>query len=538
MATTQQFEDETTSGSPDRRKLLGLALGGGLALTGLAAPTPAQTAPQFPIAPTLPATLSDLSGSLNLSSSLSWHLARRVCPAPTAAIAASIGKTGYARWIDQQLHPGSIKDTVANKMITKHLSWATKTTRTVDKQSHGESWRAGKAMSISRTLRQIYTKRYLFESMVDTMGDHLYVAADGKASAFAGWFDWAVLRKHALGKYSSMLKAAITHPGMLIYLDNWENSADNPNENLGRELLELHTVGVGNYTEADVRHSALLLTGHGLDWDTYSYKFNKWDHYVGPIKVMGFTHPNASRDAGPDALNRYLSYLAHHPATARHLCRRLAVRYVRDDPSDAFVEYLAGVYLSHDTSLAAVMRALLLSSEFASSIGSKWRRPQEAMATIIKTQVPSAIKPKGKQSGDLWKMTGTVQWLLYTAGHQPRMWPVVNGYPDQAADWMTTQDMLAHFNSAFARVFWKDKEIPVKSWAKALGITPGMAVDKAAARIASRLTGYSWSASDLAVITKRLRGGSSSTVLSKAQITNRLPLAVHLVFCSPYFMLR
>ncbi len=523
--------------APDRRQLFGLAVGTGLALTSLANAPEAAAAP-LPSAPILPQRLSTLSGSLELSSTLAWHLARRVCPAPTAAIVADINKRGYNAWIERQLYPSKLKDTTAKTMVTKHLSWATKTTKQVAKASHGQPWRAGKAMSTSRTIWQLYTKRYLFESMVDTMADHLYISADGKANSFVGWFDWTVLRKYALGKYSNMLYAAITHPAMQIYLDNHLNSADNPNENLGRELLELHTVGVGNYTEDDVRQSALLLTGHGLDWKKYTYRFAEWDHYVGPLKIMDFTHPNASRKAGPDALRKYLWYLAHHPATARRIARRLAVRYVSDSPSDALVESLAQVYLNNDTSLRATMRALLHSDEFKNSIGEKWRRPQEAMATMIKAQKPGKIKPNGKQSGNLWNILGTVEWLLSTGGHVPRMWPVVNGYPDQARDWMATQDMLAHFDAAFARVNWKDKEIPVKSWASALGITTKMTAEQAAARITYRLTGYSWNAADLAVVTARLRGGYTGATLTKTQIKNRLPLAVHLVFCSPYFMLR
>lgn len=535
MDTTAKVETATPTAHA-RRELLALGIGGGLAISGLTKPTEALALP-VPNAAPLPEQIAHLQGSLRLVSTPAWHLARRVCPAPTSSIAAKINKTGYTKWIDQQLRPSKIKDVLAAKLVKKHLSWATKTTKTVEKQSHGESWRAGKALSISRTVRQIYTKRYLLESMVDTMADHLYISADGKASGFVAWFDWAVLRKHALGKYSTMLYKAITHPAMLIYLDNHLNSADNPNENLGRELLELHTVGVGNYTEADVRQSALLLTGHGLDWKSYKYKFHKWEHYVGPLKVMGFRHANASRSAGPDALKRYLYYLAHHPATARHLCRRLAVRYVSDNPSTALVEYLAKVYLRHDTSLAAVIRALLLSKEFRSSVGAKWRRPQETMATMIKLQSPSSIKPKGKQSGNLWGILGTVGWLLSVGGHQPRMWPVVNGYPDQASDWMATQDVLAGFDAAFARVFWKDKEIPVKSWSAALGVKPGMTAEQIAAKITYKITGYRWSATDLAVITNRL-SSNPKRVFTKSWIKKRLPKAVHLVFCSPYFMLR
>lgn len=528
IADTEQYRPQLHP----RRDLIGLGVGGGLAIAGLANAAPALAA--LPSA--LPAATSTLSNKLDLTSSLAWHLARRVCPAPTNSIAGEITKLGYDAWIERQLYPSKIDDTLAKKIIAKHLSWAGKTTRQVDKASHGEPWRAGKAMSISRTIRQIYTKRYLFESMVDVLGDHLYVGADGKAGSFAGWFDAAVLRKHALGKFSDMLAAAIRHPGMLIYLDNQLNSADNPNENLGRELLELHTVGAGNYTEADVRNSALLLTGHGLNWKTYTYAYSKWDHHVGPLKIMGFTHPNASREAGPDALSTYLAYLAHHPATARHVCRRLAVRFVSDSPSDALVEALARVYLSNGTSLRAVMRALLHSDEFKGSIGAKWRRPQELMATMTKLAKPSAIKPKGKQGKDLWSITGTMQWLLYTCGHQPRMWDTVNGYPDQAKVWTSTQAMLANFDTVYARVFWKDKEVPTKSWPSALGIKAGMTAQAAAARTTYLLTGYTWSATDLAVVVAKF--GSPTKVLTKAQIKERLPVAVHLVFCSPYFMLR
>lgn len=536
MNSISPSESPTATTGTSRRQALALALGSGIVASGLA-PTPAQAAPA-PVRAVRPEQISALADGLQLRSSPAWHLARRVCPAPTAAVVSQITKKGYDAWIEQQLSPGKIKDTRANELVSTYFSWATKTTKQVDKASHGQPWRAGKAMSVSRTVRQIYTERHLLESMVDTMGDHLYISAEGKADSFVAWFDWAVLRKYALGRYSDMLYAAITHPAMLIYLDNQLNSADNPNENLGRELLELHTVGVGNYTEADVRQSALLLTGHGLDWDKLVYHFEPWDHYVGPITVMGFSHPNASRSAGPDALRKYLGYLAHHPATAKHVCRRLAVRYVSDTPSDALVARLAAVYLANGTSLRAVMRALLHSDEFRSSVGQKWRRPQETLSTMIKAQKPGRIKPKGSQRGDLWDMLGTVQWLLYRGGHQPRMWPVVNGYPDQAGDWMATQDMLAHFDAAFARTSWTDKEIPVASWAKALGITTAMTPEQAAARVAYQLTGYSWDSDDLAVVAARLRGDHRGRTLTKQQITERLPLAVHLVFCSPYFMLR
>jgi hypothetical protein len=498
------------------------------------------------MAPVMPAVIGDLADSLDLQSSHAWHLARRVCPAPTKAIADEIERLGTAAWINKQLNWSRISDTTADKLVKKHLSFATMTTHQLYKASHGEAWRGGTALSISRIIRQVFTKRYLYESMVDTMSDHLYVCADGKASDLVAWFDWSVLRKYALGKFSDMLSAAVHHPALLVYLDNQYNSADNPNENLGRELLELHTVGVDHYTEEDVRSSALLLTGHGYNWAKNTYRFTADEHYFDPdqpLTIMGRTYPNAKASDGPAALKAYLNDLAHHRGTAERIARRLAVRYVSDTPSAALVNKLADVYQDKDTSLAAVMKALLLSSEFADSVGSKWRRPQETMTTMVKARRPYTIHTTKNevQTKNLWDIAGTPYWLLSQENHQPRMWPVVNGFPDQAAEWMGTQAMLSAFYSANARTNWgNDEDWPSKygSWRSALGLKKGMLAADAAAKITLNLTGYTWPRDHLDIVISRLKGGGTAETLDSDQLKNNLGRALDFIFCSPYFRLR
>lgn len=96
-----------------------------------------------------------------------------------------------------------------------------------------------------------------------------------------------------------MLYTAMKHPAMLVYLDNQLNSKDNPNENLGRELLELHTVGVGNYDETDVRQSALILTGHSYNWEKRAYHYEPGKHYTGPVKVRGSPIPTPPLPTAP-----------------------------------------------------------------------------------------------------------------------------------------------------------------------------------------------------------------------------------------------
>lgn len=529
----------TVAPPSSRRALLGLIAAGGVAASGLGELGSAVAAPlPVPQAPVLPAAVPELAKGLKPKSSTYWHLARRVSAAPTKALAKEIKQVGYNKWIDRQLNWTKIKDTQADSLVKKYLSYATMTGAAVHKASKKQAWKAGKAMSVSRTIRHVFTKRHLYESMVDTMGDHLYISAQGKADQFVAWFDWAVLRKYALGKYSAMLHAAIRHPAMLQYTDNNVSSADSPNENLGRELLELYTVGVGNYTEADVRNSTLILTGHSFDWETRKYRYNPQQHYVGRVKAMGFSHANSSAADGPAVLKAYLSYLAKHPATARNIARRLAVRYVSDVPSEALVKRLAQVYRAEKTSLAAVLRSLLRSSEFAGSVGAKWKRPQETIATMVRLRKPATIKPAATQAENVWGITGTVQWLLHLENHQPRMWPVIDGYPDQAGDWCSTQAMLAHWYSANARVNWgDDKEWPSKSWAGALGVKKGQKADEVARSLTLAITGYTWPAKHLATVTARLRGNGGKK-LTADQVKYNLGPTLHFIFASPYFKLR
>jgi len=134
-----------------------------------------------------------------------------------------------------------------------------------------------------------------------------------------------------------LLIACSLHPAMRFYLDNWKSVKNKPNENQGRELLELHTVGRGaGYTEAMVKDSAKLLSGYTADWGTtFAVTYDPNKHTTGAVQVLDFTHPNASAD-GQAATLAYLKYLANHPATAKNLARKIATYFVRDDPSTVF----------------------------------------------------------------------------------------------------------------------------------------------------------------------------------------------------------
>src|SRR5690606_39213187 len=118
-----------------------------------------------------------------------------------------------------------------------------------------------------------------------------------------------------------------------LHLDTWTSTRRTPNENHGRELLELHTVGrAAGYTEAMVRDSARILSGYTIDAGrTWRPSYDPGRHATGPVQVLGFRHANADAD-GRAVTEAYLRYLARHPATARRIARKLAVRFVSDRP--------------------------------------------------------------------------------------------------------------------------------------------------------------------------------------------------------------
>ena len=213
--------------------------------------------------------------------------------------------------------------------------------------------------------------------MTEFFENHLHVPVqDDGVFGFRAAYG-KLIRSHALGRFDQMLVAAITHPAMGTSLDNASSTKSAPNENLGRELLELHTVGRGNHTEDDVKNSARILTGYRVDmWRTWNAWYDLPSHWTGPVNVLGFSHANAAADGRPVA-EAYLTYLAHHPATARRLAKKLAVRFVSDSPSDGLVQHLADVYLANQTAIVPVLQALVAHPEFGASPGAKVRTPTD-----------------------------------------------------------------------------------------------------------------------------------------------------------------
>lgn len=257
------------------------------------------------------------------------HLLRRCTFGPTQADVAAVKELGIDGWLDQQLEPDKIADPVADAAL-KTTPTVTMTTAQIRAAVKDGDNKAMYELTRAVIARQIWSTRQLYEVMVDFWNNHLNITSpfDG------GWdtrvpYDVNVIRKHALGKFSDMLIASARDPAMMRYLDNTSSDKRNVNENYGRELLELHTVGIdGGYNEKDVRNSAYLMTGRTATREGM-FKYEQNRHWTGAVKVLGFQHANKSAKDGLAVGDAYLLYLATHLSTAKYVARNRGALRVR-----------------------------------------------------------------------------------------------------------------------------------------------------------------------------------------------------------------
>jgi len=383
------------------------------------------------------------------------HLLRRTTFGVTQTELAEVRQVGIDRWLQDQLEPAKVADADAD-----HVWSGYRTASMSPVQIRGAikkySWDAMFEYGQATLTRQLWSRRQVYEVMVDFWANHLNMTMPSDAAWDVGVsYHNDVIRKHAIGTFTDLLLDAMRHPAMLSYLNNNESKKSAVNENLGRELLELHTVGVrSGYTETDVRNSAYILTGRTIDGETGAFKYDPKRHWTGPVTVLEFSHANASADGGLDVGDAYLRYLAAHPATARSIARKLAVRFVADNPPTALVDRLTEVYLQSGTAIHPVLWALFSSTEFWASVGQKTRRPLE---NVVATARTLGVRP-GADNEATKKGVGSLYWSLDQLGHRPLAWAPPNGYPDVQAAWASAGGMLQQWNRhrGLVQGWWKE----------------------------------------------------------------------------------
>ena len=336
----------------------------------------------------------------------------RISWGASASSIRHIQAIGAERYIDEQLSPRSVPLpapvqaqidalTISQRPLDELLSDLQKRRRAFLEIQEPEERRAaqrayqqeltrlGREAATRSVLRAIYSANQLQEQMTWFWMNHFNVFQfKANVRAMVGDYEENAIRAHALGRFRDLLGATVRHPAMLRYLDNAQNGANRLNENYARELMELHTLGAdGGYTQRDVQELARILTGVGIALTpsaprmsparqgdyvrTGAFEFNPNRHDYGDKVFLG----GVVKGKGLAEVDEVLDRLARHPSTARFISRKLAVFFVSDDPPASLVDHMARAFEKTDGDIAATLRALFHSPEFAASLGHKFKDP-------------------------------------------------------------------------------------------------------------------------------------------------------------------
>jgi uncharacterized protein (DUF1800 family) len=336
-----------------------------------------------------------------------------------------------------------------------------------------------------KLLRAIYSDRQLQEVMTDFWFNHFNVFLGKGADRYLlTSYERDVIRPRALGKFEDLLIATAQSPAMLFYLDNWLSVGPNSdvavgipkrankevkqrirnksrtnqskgkrnglNENYGREVMELHTLGVnGGYTQQDVTEVARVFTGWTLKQPKQGggFIFEERTHEPGDKIVLGHRIKAKGEKEGLEVLH----ILAHHPSTAKFVCTKLATRFVSDDPPQPLVDRMAQTFLKKDGNIREVLKTMLDSPEFWSP---------DAYRAKVKTPlefVVSAVRASGAEVTDAMPIARQLQNMgMALYGMQPP-----TGYSMKADAWVNSSALLGRMNFALALTSGKVKGVQV-----------------------------------------------------------------------------
>jgi uncharacterized protein (DUF1800 family) len=401
---------------------------------------------------------------------------------------------GVDRWIESQFHPAQIADERSDAFLDRFVIYK-KTAAELAEEYPRPKVVAGQQPQLDsvqlrqlqmatrqtqvelmtgRVARAVLTDRQLNEVMTDFWLNHFNIfAAKGPQERYLlPAFEDRTIRPNALGKFRTLLGAVVKDPAMLFYLDNWQSQADSGrprllvpgrrggrgglapnaqqlaaarrrgaglNENYGRELLELHTLGVdGGYSQQDVINAARALTGWTMRTPASGeFFFNPVFHDAGEKTVLGH---RLAAGRGIEDGEELLDIVARHPATAHYIAFKLARRFVSDTPPGALVDRAAATFTKTDGDIAAVMRTIIGSPEFWSSRAyrSKVKSPFEVVVSALR-----AVDAQGDATPQTANMIATLGQPVY--GHQ-----APNGWPETGDQWMNTGAILNRINFGIA----------------------------------------------------------------------------------------
>ncbi|HEU5258051.1 MAG TPA: DUF1800 domain-containing protein [Vicinamibacterales bacterium] len=407
------------------------------------------------------------------------HVLNRLTFGPRPGDVEKVRAIGLAAWIDQQLHPERIDDAA----ITGLLPALEPPPASADPQELRRFARQQiQSLAGEKILRATYSERQLQEVLVDFWFNHFNVyAGKGRTAEYLAQYEREAIRPHVFDRFRDLLEADAKSPAMLFYLDNWLSADPNAaersaavvrqqrtirrpgprrrfgfppppkraqanaqngkkrtrglNENYGRELLELHTLGVeGGYTQKDVIEVARAFTGWTIDRGG-TFRFVAAVHDTGEKIVLGH---KIKAGGGIEDGETALDILAAHPATAHHIAYQLAQRLVADEPPAALVDRAAARFRTTNGDLREVVRTIVTSPEFQAETvrDAKFKTPF--------TLVVSTMRTTGATVSDTRALVQTLQQM----GQPLYMCQPPTGYHNTADAWISAGGLVSRMNFA------------------------------------------------------------------------------------------
>lgn len=378
-----------------------------------------------------------------------------------------------ARFPIEYEHKGKkVKEDRPLRTLTATRDDLWKMIRQWDDFHYEERVRPAREVVVATVIRAVYSRWQLREVLVDFWHNHFNVNVgvdDEKCRILWPIYDRDVIRRHCFGNFREFLGATSKSVSMLTYLNNFRSKASPANENFARELFELHTLGQdaylnhlyskwrevpgategkpSGYIDQDVYEAARAFTGWTVADGEWSGRGEERLPHTGEFHTHeGWHDPYQKRilgvefDPGQGALKdgeRVLDLVAYHPATARHICRKLVRRLVSDDPPEDLVRRAARVWEAHAKNpdqIREVVATILLSAEFKQTWGRKVKRPLEAVAAFLRaTEADVTVN---------WSL----MWQMEILGQRLFQWPTPTGHPDTSDFWLSTNGWLHRWN--------------------------------------------------------------------------------------------
>ena len=300
-------------------------------------------------------------------------------------------------------------------------------------------------------LRDLYAPDQLREQMTWFWLNHFNVHAQKRdvRAMIADYED--TIRDHSLGRFRDLLETTLRHPAMLRYLDNDQSAANHINENYAREIMELHSMGIGSgYTQKDVQELARILTGVGIDLKPTGpklnparqalyvraglFEFNPNRHDFGDKQFLGHT----IKGSGFGEVEQALDLIAKAPATAHHVSTQLATYFMGDNPPAALVDRMTTAWQHNDGNIALVVRTMIRAPEFRRSLGTAFKDPMHYAVSAVRLMYGDRVIVNAQ----------SIQGWLNRLGEGLYAHETPDGYPMTSAAWTGPGQMSVRFEIA------------------------------------------------------------------------------------------